>query len=214
MIPPSFDAILIPGGGLTADGQVPPWVQARLDRAIQRHRGEPILVLSAGTTHKPPPLDKDGFPIFETRAAAAYLQGKGIHPDLLFTETSSYDTIGNAYFAHVVHTGPRGWRRLLVITSDFHAARTQAVFEWIFMLDAPAKEYHLAFETVPNIGLSQQALAAREEKESRSLMILQTEIIPHIQSLAELHHWLYTEHGAYAAGAAPRKDDGEVVVSY
>lgn len=29
---------------------------------------------------------------------------------------------------------PRGWRRLAVITSDFHMPRSQAIFEWLFGL--------------------------------------------------------------------------------
>jgi hypothetical protein len=65
-----YDAILIPGGGVREGGLLPSWVRCRLDRALELHRGEFVIALSAGTPHRPPPLDDNGFPIFESVAAA------------------------------------------------------------------------------------------------------------------------------------------------
>ena len=48
-----FDAILIPGGGLTPSGALTPFVRARLDRALA-HSADFYIPLSAGTTHLPP----------------------------------------------------------------------------------------------------------------------------------------------------------------
>jgi hypothetical protein len=62
---------------------------------------------------------------------------------------------------------------LLVITSVFHLPRTQAIFGWIFTLDSPAPAYDLHFIAVPDVGLPPGALAARQEKERRSLQDLQ-----------------------------------------
>src|ERR1700682_5838027 len=130
-----YDAILIPGGGVREGGLLPSWVLRRLDRAVQLRRDAYIETLSAGTTHRPPPLDEGGFPIFESVAAARYLIGAGIPPEHILTETHSYDTVGNAFFSRVLHVDLRGFRRLLVITSDFHLARTQAAFNWIYGLE-------------------------------------------------------------------------------
>ena len=96
----TIDAVLIPGGGLSASGEVTPWVKARLERAIAlTPRPQWFIPLSAGTTHKPPPLDANGFPILESIAAAHYLQQRGIKGTRILPETVSLDTIGNAYFS-------------------------------------------------------------------------------------------------------------------
>jgi len=134
----NYDAILILGGGVHECGKLPLWVEARLQRALDLEQGEPIITLSVGTTHKPPPLDEHGFPIFESVAAASYLADHGIAPERILVEATSYDTIGNAYFSRVIHVDPAGFRRLLIITSAFHMPRTEAVFRWVYGLDAPA----------------------------------------------------------------------------
>ena len=130
-----FDCILVPGGGSQRGADVsslPEWTIRRLDAAFaiwQSDRSQKILTLSAGTTHRPNYTDEHGFPVYEATSAAWYLHRKGVPLELLFRECSSYDTIGNAYFARVQHTDPAGWRKLLVVTSAFHMPRTAAVFD-------------------------------------------------------------------------------------
>jgi uncharacterized SAM-binding protein YcdF (DUF218 family) len=47
---------------------------------------------------------------------------------------SSYDTVGNAYFSLAIHALPAGWRRLAVVTSDFHMPRSRALFAGVYRL--------------------------------------------------------------------------------
>ena len=192
-----YDAILILGGGVREGGELPYWVKKRLDCAVSLYQGEYLLTLSAGTTHKPPPLDNFGFPIFESVAAANYLQSQGINPQKILTETSSYDTIGNAYFSRMIHVEPREFRKLLIITSAFHLTRTKNIFRWVYGLNSRLKAYDLKFLAVDDLGISEQALQQRKEKEKIALANL-LNIQSKIQSLAALHEWLFTEHGAYA----------------
>ena len=102
---PEFDAVLIPGGGLTSSGGLMPFVRARLDSALA-HSADLYIPLSAGTPHRPPPLDAHGYPIFEAIPAAQYLHERGVPKSRNLAETCSYDTIGNAFFARTVHTDP------------------------------------------------------------------------------------------------------------
>ncbi|MEM9121473.1 MAG: YdcF family protein [Cyanobacteria bacterium P01_F01_bin.56] len=102
-----------------------------------------LIPLSAGTTHKPPPLDVNGFPILEFVAAARYLQHRGIEGSRILPETVSLDTIGNAYFVRLQHIEPLQLQRLHVITSAFHLPRTQAIFDWIFALTPFRKPWQL-----------------------------------------------------------------------
>ena len=91
-----YDAIVICGGGLEADTGAPlPWVLGRLNTAINRSaEAEFLLALSRGTTHEPPPLDANGFPIDEAKASADYLVQHGIEPKRVLEDTWSLDTIG------------------------------------------------------------------------------------------------------------------------
>ena len=209
-----YDAILIPGGGVREAGALPPWTQRRLDHALSIDTGRELFIaLSAGTVHKPLPRTVDGFAIFESNAAAMYLIERGIAPQRILTETSSYDTIGNAFFARVIHVDPRGLRRLLVVTSQFHMARTRAIFEWVFGLDPPPGGYTLHFHEVSDEGLDSEILAARYAKEEEGLKQVKA-IMERITTLSGLHEWLFSEHAAYMVDPAPQKVSGAVLDTY
>jgi hypothetical protein len=199
---PHWDAIAIPGGGVREGGELPPWVKARFDRAIAMAQGEWMMPLSAGTVHRPPPLDQWGFPIVEASAGAAYLIERGVRPERILREASSLDTIGNAFFTRMIHGVPRGIRRLLVITSEFHLPRTAAIFHWIFELRGPGRATGLGFEGAPNAGMDEGALAARVAKERASLEGVR-QLAGRLRTLDQVHQWLFTEHAAYRAGTLP-----------
>lgn len=213
-----LDAILVPGGGLRENGTVPPWVENRLERALELAAGKtPILTLSAGTTHKPGPRDAEGRTIFESVAAARWLLHRGYPAELIFTETTSYDTIGNAYFARFMHADPAGWRRVAVITSAFHMPRTEAIFRWIFSVTPCEPHYELSFVCTPDVGMATEALAARRAKEQVGQRAL-VELAGRLPCLSAVHRWLFTEHAAYAvsgqeAGLRPLADE-RVLQSY
>ncbi len=193
-----YDAILVPGGGVREGGLLPSWVRRRLDRAAELQRDEYIGTLSAGTPHRPPPLDDRGFPIFESVAAARYLVEAGVRPERILVEACSYDTIGNAYFSRVIHIDPRCMRRLLVITSDFHMPRTRAVFLWMYSLTPKATAYDLDFEAVDDPTMPADVHAERCRKEQKSLDDFVT-MKDRIATIGDCHRWLFSEHQAYNA---------------
>ena len=209
-----YDCIFIPGGGLLPNGSLPPWTLARLERAnaLKSHT-QWIAFLSGGTVHKPPPLNENGYPIFESRAAAEYLIQQGVDPAQLLTEISSYDTIGNAYFSRLLFAEPIKMQHLLVITSDFHLPRTQAVFEWIYGLTPLALNYQLDFESVPNRGLPPKTLKARIAREKKSLEKMHETQLG-ITTLDAFQSWFYSQHTAYAVTPQPDQAVGDVLESY
>lgn len=193
-----YDAILIPGGGVRASGELPLWVQTRFDKVLEIYQGETIIPLSAGTPLKPPPLNEHGFPLLESVAGANYLVQHGIAPDMILIESSSYDTIGNAFFARVIHVEPRKFQNLLVITSEFHMPRTESVFRWIFSLSPLPLKFDLDFLSVSNEGMDETALNARRNAEKVNLEKLET-TKKRIHDMQDLHRWLFSEHDAYRA---------------
>jgi hypothetical protein len=203
-----WDAIIIPGGGVREGGVLPPWSAKRFDRAMELHAGEPILCLSGGTVHRPPPLDAAGRPIFEAVAGARYLVSRGAPPELIYTEIASYDTIANALFARLMHTDPRAWKRLLVITSEFHMERTSEIFRWIFSLP-PDSGYRLTFESAPDAGMTAADLNFRRAREKASLAAVRA-LAPRLRDIAAVHEWLFTKHKAYAADQSTPLGDAQL----
>ena len=200
-----YDAVLVPGGGLRPSGTLPPFVQNRLE-AAQALAGEaPIIPLSAHTVHRAPPLNTAGYPVLESVAAAEALLARGVPAARIWAETASLDTIGNAYFARVIHTDPAVLRRLLVVNSEFHMPRTRMIFDWVFGLPPAEPPYTLDYHTVPDLGLTELSIEARRAKEVARMEGLRR-LIPRIGSLAAMHWFLFTEHQAYAAGADPQSD--------
>ena len=191
-----FDGIVVLGGGVREGGALPAWAERRFDRALEIDSQAPFLCLSAGTTHRPPPLNEQGFPYLESVAGAAYLLAKGAPASRIQVETVSYDTIGNAYFAKVLHIDPAEWRHLMVITSEFHMNRARAIFEWVFGME-PGK-YTLQFEATPNDGLAGASLERRLQKEAEALAGLSV-LVNKIRDLKSLHHWIFASHGAYTS---------------
>ena len=185
------DAILIPGGGLLEGGELPPWVKARLDRALALRDGELLMPLSAGTPHR-------RRAVFEAVQAARYLLERGVEADRVLVEAVSLDTIGNAWFSRILHAEPRRLRRLMVVTSAFHVARCEAAFRWVYGLPPRTVEFELTFEAAPDAGIGEEALRARRERETASLRALEP-LRRRYRNVELFHRWLYAEHAAYAA---------------
>lgn len=199
----SYDCIVIPGGGVDINGSPSAWVCARLDRAIEMASSTTyFLVLSRGTTHHPPVLDKNLFPIDEASASAAYLIERDISSDRILIENWSLDTIGNAYFARQCIIEPMELHRLAVITNEFHMPRTKLIFDWIFSLSKSTTErcdkYSIEYFTVNNQDMTDEQLIARIEKERLSCEDVKLKI-QNITNFSQMAHFLFVEHGAYKA---------------
>ena len=116
--PPDFGgyhAIIIPAGGQHEEGP-PPHVLARLERAVHLYEtsAEPkpyVITTAWGTPHKPCPHDAVGFERHEAQDNAHYLISHGVPAASVLEESVSLETVGNAYFARVLHTDVRSLQR-------------------------------------------------------------------------------------------------------
>lgn len=179
----------------------------------------PILCLSAGTAHLPQLLSPDGLPIWESTSCATYLrQEHGLSN--VYVETTSYDTISNAYFARTTHSDVTNWRNILVVTNSFHIERSKAIFDWIFVqVDNGKKKrkdkYVLHYLSSPNVGLSEEAVAARVEKEKKSEKTVREKLAPKYKTLKGVWEFLNKSHSFYTASklADRAKGIGDEVTS-
>lgn len=214
----SLDAIFVLGGGVPNSLSSPPeFVKKRCDAAVavaklameakQDDQASPcILCLSAGTAHLPQLMSGDGLPIWEATSSAAYIIEKygGVIPKgKVFVETTSYDTISNAYFARTSHSEISGWRNILVVTSEFHMDRSMAIFDWIFHANhlnaADSRKYSLSYLSCENTGLSEEAVEARKQHEKRSAENIRHRLSKEYKSLLDVWHFLTQHHDFYSA---------------
>lgn len=152
-----FDAIIILGGGVGEKGELLSSTKERVDKLLENKNifGSIPVILSG----------RYGFRIeykpvtAEAGAMKKYLQLAG-WLSKIYLEEKSLDTIGNAYFSKQI-IDKYGWRRLLVITSDYHIKRTRWIFRKIFN-----KKYKINFLPAPS-GKFQE----KQEKEKHSLML-------------------------------------------
>ncbi|KAL3780750.1 hypothetical protein ACHAW5_006420 [Stephanodiscus triporus] len=261
----SIDVVLLLGGGVPLSPNEPPeYVKRRCDvvaRIIDaRMRDEegregggdhdaallpPIsaICLSAGTAHLPQFLSDDGLPLWESTASAAYLMSHPEFPvpaDRVFVETSSYDTISNAFFARTSFTDVvnsdgetgeknRSWRRILVVTNEFHVGRTRAIFDWVFgapisstssssssssSSSTPPFGYEMYYLSCDNVGLSEEAVVARMAHESRGEANVREILSREYPTMRDVWRFLTTKHDFFSARGLVRRantttmDDG------
>lgn len=215
-----YDAILVLGGGRPLNIDLPPkWVQERANKAATVFMNQAsclkkpyILSLSGGSAHLPQLIDNEtGLPVFESASTANYLYKHfNIPSKYLMFETSSYDTLGNAYFARTSYVDVQDWKKLLIITSKSHMKRTKLIFDWIFSLErktSKTEEYSLHYlETFDN-GLESSVLIARVAKEEKSIKNLKKlKKILNLKKLADFQLWLTKEHDLYSIGRTKRNN--------
>eukprot|EP00008_Paramoeba_atlantica_P014852 CAMPEP_0201478192 /NCGR_PEP_ID=MMETSP0151_2-20130828/3103_1 /ASSEMBLY_ACC=CAM_ASM_000257 /TAXON_ID=200890 /ORGANISM="Paramoeba atlantica, Strain 621/1 / CCAP 1560/9" /LENGTH=253 /DNA_ID=CAMNT_0047859199 /DNA_START=208 /DNA_END=969 /DNA_ORIENTATION=- len=207
-----FELIVVLGGGQASEIDCPPlWTQNRILLAGHIHQCQQqkgyILMLSAGTAHTPNFM-KNGKPVYESLSSSFFLLNhfENIKQEKVLIETSSFDTITNAFFARTSNTDLRGWNRLLIITSGHHMPRSQDIFEHMFSIptrnhqqfhDQQSSRYDLTFASVPNIGMSPEVEGARVRRERKSLSSWRR-VKRRLHSLEDVHIFLSENHDLYA----------------
>lgn len=228
----AFDAILVLGGGVPEDINNPPsYTKERCNFASQVYFSSSsppssrpkIITLSAGTAHLPQALSADGLPIWESAASAAYLIHKlNVNPKDIFAETTSYDTISNAFFARINFCDITQWKKILIITNEFHMERTKLIFDWIFHAPLSSTspsiskkdDYQLYYLPAPDVGLTEGAIQARKEKESKSAANVKNYLSTKYDTIEKIFEFLTTDHSFYTASKLVERgmDDGKSTV--
>ena len=215
-IPPSIkedlDAIIVLGGGVPDTVNDPPiYTKARCKYAAQVYQSihssntskrPKILALSAGTAHLPQLLSSDGLPVWESTASASYLMKElNVPSGDVFVETTSYDTITNAFFARTNFCDIADWKNILIVTNEFHMMRTKYIFDWVMNAEHQVidKTYHLHYLSVPDEGLSKEALEARYEREQNSANNVKTVLATNYTTLKSIFYFINQDHSFYTA---------------
>jgi len=116
------------GGGITAGGEPQPATVARARRAAALYRSgraQRIVMSGAYGMYDPAP------PRAEATAMAQIAAAAGVPPGHITAEARSRDTIGNIWFTKPL-LGDPGEQRVIVVTSDWHAARVRYLTQVIW----------------------------------------------------------------------------------
>jgi len=113
----TFDAIVVLGCRVFADGRPSASLERRVNRAVQlfRQNKAPRIILTGGLGDSP---------ISEARAAARIAEGLGVPTDALVLEERSTTTEENAREA----ARSTDASRVLVVTDSYHVFRAERVF--------------------------------------------------------------------------------------
>lgn len=124
-----IDVIVVLGGGITVDGTLTPATKERLDSLLEERKRllRVPIVLSGrwgGFTKKEPRTT-------EAQEMEKYLVKHGVGTGQIIKEEESLDTVSNAVFVRKIIEERRDWKRILLVTSDWHMERALWIFQKI-----------------------------------------------------------------------------------
>lgn len=134
-----YDVIIVLAGGIQETGEIPLSVQRRLQKAkllYEQKAAERILLSGRWSKY----WEKRNPPSTEAEAMRQYALQLGIPDSALLKEERSHNTFTNAQYCTELFIRPQQWKRIAVVTSDFHVPRAKAMF-----LQHLGTEYDLHF---------------------------------------------------------------------
>jgi uncharacterized SAM-binding protein YcdF (DUF218 family) len=146
-----YDRVVSLGFLVSPTGTLTPTLRSRVDRAIDHYRqgSTRTLVMSGGR------LDSE--PCSAASAMKAYAASNGISANDILEQGDALDTVGEAIFLRLLVPPLRAGGRLLIVTSDFHAARAERIFRFVYGTDLD-----LSVEAAPNGPDHETPSAAKE----------------------------------------------------
>lgn len=127
----NYDAIIVLGMALDACNRLNTLAQERVAlgaMCYKKHRC-PIIVSGGGMSD-----------ISEAQCMFYALQNLNVNPQHILLEEESLDTLGNAYFTKKLFLEKNNWFHIMVVTSQFHIARTRKIFQHVL-----GKAFSIAF---------------------------------------------------------------------
>lgn len=156
----------------------------------------PVIILSSGWSYaleKPPKIT-------EAQAMKQYAIRFGATENSILLEEYSRDTAGNAYFTKIKILKPNSWHKVIVVTSDYHEARSEYLFRKIL---GPA--YMITMVSTPS---EPEMRGPRDSHEAKSFALAKEWLDP-IQDGADEAVWniMSTKHPAYSKNPEISKEE-------
>ncbi|MCU0431389.1 MAG: YdcF family protein [Cytophagaceae bacterium] len=153
-----MDIIIVLAHEMDAQGKLSEESEARIQRAVAVHKANqncPVLV--SGWNYR------SDTSLYLAEAQKIVLVQAGVNPSHIYTEKDAKDTVGEAFLGKKKIVDVFGWKCLCVVTSDYHVARAERIFRFIY-----GPEYTIAMEAVPS-----RDPEGRREHEEQSVAVFQ-----------------------------------------
>ncbi|MEK9194602.1 MAG: YdcF family protein [Patescibacteria group bacterium] len=190
-----INAVVVLGGGISANGLLSPATLARLDRLLKdRTILQSIPVILSGRW--------SGFMEVEPNTTEAeemkkYLVERGVDAQQIILETESLDTISNAVFVRMIIERHRDWKKILLITSDWHMKRALWIFQQVLGGN---------YQVVPLSVISSKVKKGPRENYEKYLLNVAKKFLKDIRGNSkELIQLLRTEHPFYSKSERAQK---------
>lgn len=185
------DAIVILASGINPDGSLPIVCKLRVEKGVElyKQRVAKNIIMSGKwpftIDYKPPRT--------EASAMKDYAVKLGINKEHIFIEEKSQDTIGNIFFTKKLFLEPNKWRKIILVTSDFHMPRTKYLCKKIL-----GPDYKINFEEAESCFPEKELrLKYKDEKKVMRFTKLILEKVNDGDS-ERIEKILFKEHPAYA----------------
>jgi uncharacterized SAM-binding protein YcdF (DUF218 family) len=179
-----YDTVIALGFDLEPSGALTATLQRRVDRAIHHLRmaHTTSLVMSGG--------QGPSEPCSSAEAMRKYAIERGVSPASVTEQRDALDTVGEAIFNRLLLPRPLPGRRVLLVTSDFHAGRALAIFRFVF-----GPRFEIEVDRVPEAA---SGGTRREAQEAESLQRFQT-LFAGIEpgDLSNIVERFWTRHALY-----------------
>lgn len=122
-----FDCIIVLANEMDKEGNLNLESVARIKLASDSYFNNPSATLiTCGWNYR-----KDS-KLFIGDVMKNYAVKLGVPFNKIITENNSRDTVGDAFFTKLIILKNTKWKKLLIITSDYHVIRTSKIFKFIY----------------------------------------------------------------------------------
>lgn len=123
-----YSAIIVLGNLMSQEGELNIESSSRMNLAIEAfHENQVPCIVTCGWAYR----SDSPIAIADAMKNYAIKMGK-VNPESIITEKNSRDTVGDAIFTKKNIALKKGWKNLLVITSDYHVSRTYIIFNYVY----------------------------------------------------------------------------------
>ena len=132
----NFDVILVLSNEMNREGELNKESKARANKAIKIFKSYSAkYLITSGWAYR-----KDTDLCIATAFKNYIIANSNIKSNLVLTELNSRDTVGDAYFTKTNIVVPNNFKKLCIITSNYHIFRTRRIFNLIY-----GNEYYMSF---------------------------------------------------------------------
>jgi uncharacterized SAM-binding protein YcdF (DUF218 family) len=122
-----YDAIVVLSNLMEQDGTLNDESRERMNLAVREFSsGYASVIVTCGWAYR------TDTPVAIAEAMREYAVIVGVAASAVIAESKSRDTVGHAIFTKNTLAIPNRWRKLLVVTSDYHVGRAREIFNFVY----------------------------------------------------------------------------------